>query len=115
MGCGEPGDLEKYIQEVADNLGGESGDRLYAQLAADLVRFFPILRIFDSLSLDMDRVTRGLLLTRPEQDVSVNGYCCVVAWHFAKDHDEETNPPSFRDYAVDSSSAQKTKDRVSGR
>lgn len=58
---GEKGDSEKYIEQVADNLGGEAGDRMYAELLLGAMNYYTDRARVDSyLDCDFGRMERGL-------------------------------------------------------
>ncbi|AMV32290.1 hypothetical protein VN12_09215 [Pirellula sp. SH-Sr6A] len=58
---GEPGDSEKYIEQVSDNLGGKEGDEMYAVLILDAMNYdtseLPMAKV---LQCDLDRMLQGM-------------------------------------------------------
>lgn len=58
---GQPGDSEAYIEKICDQLGGPTGDRMYAQLILGLVAYYPGEEpVSQVLELDPARLARGL-------------------------------------------------------
>lgn len=59
---GEVPDSEAYARRVADKIGGENGNILYARLASGLQCYYPATTFFDETLFDPQRVFRGLEL-----------------------------------------------------
>jgi hypothetical protein len=60
-GGGVP-DSEAYARRVADKVGGESGDMLYARMASGLQCYYGAKTFFEQTQFDPERVFRGLEL-----------------------------------------------------
>ena len=54
---GEPGDSERYITRIANELGGEEGDKMYASLMINVSKFYPAAEpASDHLDYDGERI-----------------------------------------------------------
>ncbi len=65
---GEPGDTEKFVQEIADRIGGDKGDILYFQVAA---ANYVICGCNDNPQLSWDRIKRGFEASEKHYGVSM--------------------------------------------
>jgi hypothetical protein len=65
---GEPGDTEKFVQEIADRIGGDKGDILYFQVAA---ANYVICGCDDNPHLSWDRIKRGFEAAEKDYGVSM--------------------------------------------
>jgi Domain of unknown function (DUF4034) len=65
---GEPGDTEKFVQEIADRIGGDKGDILYFQVAA---ADYVICGCDDNPDLSWDRIKRGFEASEKHYGVSM--------------------------------------------
>jgi hypothetical protein len=65
---GEPGDAEKFVQEIADRIGGDKGDILYFQVAA---ADYVICGCKDNPQLSWDRIKRGFEASEKHYGVSM--------------------------------------------
>jgi hypothetical protein len=65
---GEPGDTEKFVQEIADRIGGDKGDILYFQVAA---ADYVICGCKDNPQLSWDRIKRGFEASEKHYGVSM--------------------------------------------
>jgi Domain of unknown function (DUF4034) len=65
---GEPGDTEKFVQEIADGIGGDKGDILYFQVAA---ANYVICGCDDDPRLSWDRIKRGFEASEKHYGVSM--------------------------------------------
>jgi hypothetical protein len=65
---GEPGDTEKFVQEIADRVGGDKGDILYFQVAA---ASYVICGCKDNPQLSWDRIKRGFEASEKHYGVSM--------------------------------------------
>jgi len=65
---GEPGDTEKFVQEIADLMGGDKGDILYFQVAA---ASYVICGCEDNPDLSWDRIKRGFEAAEKRYGVSM--------------------------------------------
>jgi hypothetical protein len=65
---GEPGDTEKFVQEIADRTGGEKGDILYFQVAA---ADYVICGCDGNPELSWDRIKRGFEASEKHYGVSM--------------------------------------------
>jgi hypothetical protein len=113
---GEVPDSEAYARRVADKVGGERGDMLYARLASGLQCYYKGSTIFEETQFDPERVYRGLALLG--EQIPPDWAAANVGLFFAaaqKDHDRAQrfgmilikdqsygvwNPRCFRDQAT---------------
>jgi hypothetical protein len=65
---GEPGDTEKFVQEIADRIGGDKGDILYFQVAA---ASYVICGCDHNPELSWDRIKRGFEASEKHYGVSM--------------------------------------------
>ena len=65
---GEPGDTEKFVQEIADRIGGDKGDILYFQVAS---ASYVICGCHDNPDLSWDRIKRGFEASEKHYGVSM--------------------------------------------
>jgi len=65
---GEEGDTEKFVQEIADGIGGDKGDILYFQIAA---ANYVICGCDDNPHLSWDRIKRGFEASEKRYGVSM--------------------------------------------
>jgi len=65
---GEPGDTEKFVQEIADRIGGDKGDILYFQVAS---ANYVICGCHDNPDLSWDRIKRGFEASEKRYGVSM--------------------------------------------
>ncbi len=82
---GSPGEVEQYMRDAADFVGGDAGDRLYAHMTLHLTQFFPMPDFFDRVKLDRDRVVRGMLKTNVGRNTNLSGYMNMIVWHVMND------------------------------
>jgi hypothetical protein len=66
--AGEPGDTEKFTEEVADRIGGDKGDILYFQIAS---ANYVICGCQDDPHLSWERIQQGFAATEKEYGVSM--------------------------------------------
>jgi hypothetical protein len=74
---GERGDWEAYASQVANNLGGNVGDILYAQIVWRLQRRYRFRNIWEESSADWPRTQRGfeaILKSNPRSLAAANDY-----------------------------------------
>ncbi len=58
---GNPGDSEAYINMIADKLGGEAGDSMYAQMVLFMDQFYSSKEpLIDNVEYDAERLVKGL-------------------------------------------------------
>lgn len=65
---GEPGDTEKFVQEIADRIGGDKGDILYFQVAA---ASYVICGCDNNPELSWDRIKQGFEASEKRYGVSM--------------------------------------------
>jgi hypothetical protein len=65
---GEAGDTEKFVQEIADRIGGDKGDILYFQVAA---ADYVVCGCDDNPDLSWDRIKRGFEASEKHYGVSI--------------------------------------------
>jgi len=65
---GEAGDTEKFVQEIADRIGGDKGDILYFQVAA---ADYVVCGCDDNPDLSWDRIKRGFEASEKHYGVSM--------------------------------------------
>lgn len=59
---GKPEEAEAYAAKVADNVGGDAGDLLYAQIAVYVAGWDDWPMVFDELGFSPERVLKGLVM-----------------------------------------------------
>jgi hypothetical protein len=81
---GEPGDTEKFVQEVADRIGGDQGDILYFQVA---ITPTVICGCNDNPHLSWERIERGFEASEKQYGVSMLNLnrIAFLAAHFGDD------------------------------
>jgi Domain of unknown function (DUF4034) len=80
---GEPGDTEKFVQEIADRTGGDKGDILYFQVAA---ADYVVCGCDGNPELSWDRIKRGFEASEKHYGVSMENLnrIAYLASHFGE-------------------------------
>ena len=90
-------DPEAYARRVADKVGGDSGDALYAQIGVSLTQLFKPKEYFEKTGFDYDRMQRGFtaLMKKSPEEPTFRNMAIRIAYYR---QDKETAARLLKDF-----------------